>query len=163
MTEKLNIAAAVAAANTQISSNAIVRLASDVGSIYSMMNAADFESDLNLAIKAIYSKSNGVVYDAELSSQSVIEITANSAEDISGKLKALLTDMESLSEKLTEIVEQLAKFQSLIDSKKALNPLISDELVARVHTATEDGNNAKLLTGVSLGSINSLTAACQTN
>ena len=163
MNESLTTAAAVSAANIQVSTDAILKLASDTGNIYSMLNATNDQSDLFFAIQEIEPRINAVAYDAELLSRAAVEISVMAAEsaDISKKLKALLNDMQAVSEKLTAIVDQVAKFERLTEKTKARNPLIPDDLITIVHTAASDGMNAEFLTGIALRSINTLAAACQ--
>lgn len=165
MNESLNTAAAVSAANIQISTNTIVKLASDVGNICSMLNATDFKSDLHLAIQAIEPQINAVAYDAELLSRSAMEISVMAAEsaDISREAEDLFSKAKAVGEKLTEIVDQITKFGRLIELNKARNPLISDNLITITRDAALDGMNAEILFEVALRSINTLVMACQNN
>jgi hypothetical protein len=165
MIESLTTAAAVSAANIQISTNAIAKLASDIGDICSMLNATDYQSDLFFAIQEIEPRISAVAYDSELLSQAAMEISVMAAEseDISKKSKALLDDTKTVSEKLKEVVYQVTKFEILIESTKARNPLIPYDLITIVHTAASDGINAKLLIEIALRSINTLVAVCQNN
>ena len=71
---------AVCAANVQISANAIVRLASDIGSIYSILNAADFDSDIYFLAKDAHHLMNETAYDAEVASQLAMEASMLTAE-----------------------------------------------------------------------------------
>ncbi|ALL06186.1 hypothetical protein AQ505_12210 [Pedobacter sp. PACM 27299] len=71
---------AVCAANVQISANAIVRLASDIGSIYSILNAADFDSDIYYLARDARELINETAYDAELASQLAMEASMLTAE-----------------------------------------------------------------------------------
>lgn len=71
---------AVAAANVQISANAIVRLASDIGSIYSILSAADFDSDIYFLAREAYQLMNETAYDAEVASQLAMEASTLTAE-----------------------------------------------------------------------------------
>ena len=59
--------AAVCAANVQVAANAVLRLSSDMGSIYSMLSAADFGSEIYLQSRTAYSIMNETAYDAEKS------------------------------------------------------------------------------------------------
>jgi hypothetical protein len=61
--------AAVGASNVQIAANAIVRLASDIGSIFSIVNAADFDTDIFHQADHVRNLMNDTAYDAEVGSQ----------------------------------------------------------------------------------------------
>jgi hypothetical protein len=71
---------AVCAANVQAASNAVVRLASDMGSIYSILSAADYESEIYQQSKTAYELMNNTAYDAERASQSAMEASTYIAE-----------------------------------------------------------------------------------
>ena len=72
--------AAVCAANVQVAANAVLRLASDMGSIYSMLSAADFGSEIYLQSRTAYSIMNETAYDAEKASQSAMDASTATAE-----------------------------------------------------------------------------------
>ncbi|MCQ6956411.1 hypothetical protein [Mucilaginibacter aquariorum] len=165
MNESINTAAAASAANIQVSTNRIVKLASDVGNICSMLNTADFKSDSHLAIQAIEPQINAIAYDAELLSLSAMEISAMAAEsaDISREAEDLFSKAKAVGEKLTETVDQITKFERLVEVNKARNPLIPDDLIKITRGAALDGMNAEILFEVALRSINTLVIACQNN
>ncbi|RQO77882.1 hypothetical protein DBR40_07915 [Pedobacter sp. KBW01] len=71
---------AQAAANIQVSTNAIVRLASDMGSVFSLVNAADYGTDIFLVVKEVYTLMNEVAADAEHASQTAMEAAMLIAE-----------------------------------------------------------------------------------
>ena len=71
---------AVSASNVQIASNAVVRLASDMGSIYSILKAADFDSEIYLQGEGAYHLMSETAYDAEKVSQSAMEASTLTAE-----------------------------------------------------------------------------------
>ncbi len=72
--------AAVCAANVQHAANAIVHLASDMGSIYSIVRAADFDTKICDLSKDAYELMNKTAYKAELTSQHAMEGSALTAE-----------------------------------------------------------------------------------
>lgn len=74
----------VAAANIQIASNAILKLAGNAGSIYSMVSAADFDSDIYLQSKEAYRLMKKTAFDAERVSQMAMEASALTAGVSSG-------------------------------------------------------------------------------
>ena len=71
---------AVSAANVQLASNAIVRLASDLGSIYSIVHAADAKSDIYILAEEARSLINTTAYDAEVASQIAMEASILTSE-----------------------------------------------------------------------------------
>ncbi len=71
---------AVCAANIQLAANAIVRLASDLGSIYSIVHAADAKSDIYLLAEESRTLINQTAYDAELTSQVAMEVSMLASE-----------------------------------------------------------------------------------
>ncbi len=70
----------VAAANVQIAANAVLKLASDVGSIFSIVNAADFDTEIYIQSKEAYKLMNKTAYLAEKTSQLSMEASAQIAE-----------------------------------------------------------------------------------
>lgn len=71
---------AVCAANIQVSANAIVRLAGDAGNIYSIVNAADFDTEIYKLAGEIKNLMNDTAYDAELTSQTSMEASILTSE-----------------------------------------------------------------------------------
>ncbi|MEP5341099.1 MAG: hypothetical protein ABJL44_10905 [Algibacter sp.] len=70
----------VAAANVQIAANAILKLASDVGSIFSIVNAADFDTEIYAQSKEALTLMNETAYLAERTSQLSMEASGQIAE-----------------------------------------------------------------------------------
>ncbi|WP_158992504.1 hypothetical protein [Mucilaginibacter sp. L196] len=68
--------------------------------------------------------------------------------DVSTKNTA--TAVKSLIDKLIYSAEVINKLSTMVIRKKALNPLISDDLVSRITVAGNDANNAVALTLVAL-------------
>lgn len=71
---------AVAAANVQIATNAIVKLASDTGSIFSIVNAADFGTDIYHQAEQAKDLMNTTAYLAERTSQDSMEASSYVAQ-----------------------------------------------------------------------------------
>ena len=165
MNENINSAVAVCAADMQCSTNAIVKLAGDTGSIYSILSAADFSTILYVEIKKISAEIKAIANDAELLSRDAMDISIMAAEsaNISKQAKALLGNIKSINERLMVVVDHINNFEGLALRKKELNPLISDELIAMVNTAVLDGENAKSLIAVALRATKALVAACKNN
>ncbi|RYU91654.1 hypothetical protein EWM62_06865 [Mucilaginibacter terrigena] len=68
------------------------------------------------------------------------------------KTRDVAVGVKVLIDKLIYSAEVINKLSNLIIRKKALNPLINDDLVAKVSTAGADANNAVALTLVALQS-----------
>ncbi|QHS56456.1 hypothetical protein GWR56_13245 [Mucilaginibacter sp. 14171R-50] len=68
------------------------------------------------------------------------------------KTRDVAVGVKALIDKLIYAAEVINKLSNLIIRKKALNPLINDDLVTRVSTAGADANNAVALTLVALQS-----------
>ncbi|CAD0007535.1 synaptonemal complex protein 1 [Flavobacterium chungangense] len=85
---------AVSAANIQIATNAIVRLASDMGSIFSIINASDYGTQIYQQSIEAYNLMNRTAYLAEVASQHAMEASAAIAEVSSSTVqdKAKATD-----------------------------------------------------------------------
>ncbi len=73
--------------------------------------------------------------------------------------KKLAGNLKNLMDKLIYSVELINKLSALVISKKALNPLISDELVTMVGQAGGNANNAVALTLIALQSTFATQAA----
>jgi hypothetical protein len=89
---------AVAASTIQVAANAIVRLASDAGSIFSITNAAAFDSEINIQATSIYKSMNEVAANAETISQLAMDASVVCAEIPSAIIvdKAKVTDAHAL-------------------------------------------------------------------
>ncbi|WP_264563991.1 hypothetical protein [Flavobacterium sp. N3904] len=85
---------AVSASNIQIATNAIVRLASDMGSIFSIINAADYGTQIYQQSIEAYNLMNRTAYLAEVASQHAMEASSSVAEVASSTVedKAKATD-----------------------------------------------------------------------
>ncbi|WP_075341263.1 hypothetical protein [Tenacibaculum agarivorans] len=102
---------AVAAANVQIAANAILKLASDVGSIFSMVSAADFDTEIydqskyaNTLMNGKNPESRGTAYLAEKSSQLGMEASATVAEIPSASLTSKAESTDASIKSLLEVV-----------------------------------------------------------
>lgn len=103
---------AVCAANVQVATNAIVRLAGDMGSIYSILRAADFDTEIYQQGALAYELMNVTAYKAEQASQTAMKAATQTAEissstiadeakstnELIGKLlKVASTDFDNIS------------------------------------------------------------------
>jgi hypothetical protein len=111
---------AVAAANVQIASNAILKLASDAGSIFSIVNAADFDTDIYAQSNKAYVLMNDTAYAAEQASQHSMESSAAIAEVTTDTLadKATVTDT-SIKDLLSVVTKQYDDTTALLSSQSA--------------------------------------------
>lgn len=73
----------VCAANVQVANNAILRLAGDVGNIFSMVNAADYGTDIFNLTSMVRELMNDTAYAAEKASQIAMDTTM-AVSEISG-------------------------------------------------------------------------------
>ena len=78
--------------------------------------------------------------------QSNSQIAFNEIVAADGKTKSLATKISDVMNKLIYSAEVINKLASFVIRKKALNPLISDELISVLTTAGTDANNAVALT-----------------
>lgn len=90
----------VGAANMQVAANAIVRLAGDMGSIYSIVHAADYQSDIYNLTEQARTLINDTAYLAEVASDLSMEASILTSEVASGstltKAKASNTSLQNL-------------------------------------------------------------------
>lgn len=71
---------ATCASNVQIAANAVLKLASDVGSIFSIVNAADYGADIYSNAEEVKTLIDKTAYDSEKASQMAMEASAYTAE-----------------------------------------------------------------------------------
>jgi uncharacterized protein YbaP (TraB family) len=115
-----NTKTSLSVSNLQLAVNAIVNLASKIGSIYSIVNSADCESDIYRKISKI---------------QKDIKKTADNAQ------KGILNLLE-----IEKSVDDISELSNNIIRKKVYNPLISDDLVVIVTNCVIDAKKALSLT-----------------
>jgi hypothetical protein len=98
--------ASVCAANVQVAANAVVRLASDLGSIYSIVHAADAGTELYVLANQARSLIDTTAYNAELASQGAMEVSMLTSEVSSStvldKTKSTSTFMNNLLKVATD-------------------------------------------------------------
>lgn len=76
------------------------------------------------------------------------------------KTKLLASQMKTVMDKLIYSAEVIDSLSNLVMRKKALNPLISDDLVSLVTLAGTDANNAVALTLIALKATFAAQASC---
>lgn len=81
------------------------------------------------------------------------EIAFNETVDANLETQKLARMIKSVISKLIYSADVINKLYNLITRKKALNPLISDDLITMIGTAGKDANNAVSLTLIALKSV----------
>ena len=105
---------AVAAANVQIATNSILKLASDMGSIVSILNAADYGSQIYDQAIAVNQLMNDTAYNAEVTSQWAMDASSHTAEITAGTVAEIATKTAtSITDLLTVLKSQLDATTSL--------------------------------------------------
>lgn len=87
-------------------------------------------------------------YDLGYNSRNAFSKMISSSDDAS----LVAVSISDLINKLIYSVEIINKLSNLVIRKKALNPLISDDLISRINTTGTDANNAVALTLIALKS-----------
>ncbi|NQY07939.1 MAG: hypothetical protein HRT71_00280 [Flavobacteriales bacterium] len=127
--------AAVSAANIEVAANSIVKLASDIGSIFAILNAADFNSDIYMLCENASTKINETAYAAEIVSENAMlasSLTAKVTADVVSK-KATATEV-SIAQLLKVAEAEYTSASALADSDNADLAISSNE--AKVREAT---------------------------
>lgn len=119
--------------------------------------STDFQTFLATATKnKTQSYTNKVLVDQLVESavnlQSNADIAFNEMVLADARTKTLTANVNDVMNKLIYSAEVINKLANLVIRKKALNPLISDELVSMITTAGTDANNAVALTLIALQS-----------
>jgi hypothetical protein len=158
--------ASVAAANVQIATNAIVKLASDTGSIFSIVNAADFGTEIYRQAEKAKQYMDQTAYLAERTSQNgmeasalVAKISANTlaeeATTADTSVKSLLSVTSAqLNETTTELASESQKLASSNTEEKKAEGTLED--INAVYHATQtayDLSNKELNLGLGVVSI----------
>lgn len=122
-----NIAAS--AANVQLAANSIVRLASDMGSIFSIVNAADFDSDIYYQAEYATGLINKTAYDAEIASQLAMNASMSTAEVSATTVLDTATSANTLMSSILKITttDFDAATQELSADNSALVTIRADE------------------------------------
>lgn len=107
---------AVAAANVQIATNAILKLASDMGSIVSILNAADFDSQIYKQAASINKFMNETAYVAEVTSQWAMEASSLTAEVTSSTVADMATTTATAITNLLTVLNSQLEATTLLQS-----------------------------------------------
>jgi hypothetical protein len=125
---------AVSASNIQIATNAIVRLASDMGSIFSIINAADYGTQIYQQSIEAYNLMNRTAYLAEVASQHAMEASSSIAEvsssTVEDKAKATDASIDNLLKVANSDFTAMAAIVSAENDAKA---------IASVNTKSAEG------------------------
>ncbi|PTX64061.1 hypothetical protein C8N46_101671 [Kordia periserrulae] len=164
--------ASVAAANVQIATNAIVKLASDTGSIFSIVNAADFGTEIYRQAEKAKQYMDQTAYLAERTSQSgmeasalVAKISANTlaeeATTADTSVKSLLSVTSAqLDATTTELATESQKLAtSNTEEKKAEGTLEDINAVYHATQTAYDLTNKELNLGLGVVSIMGVSTA----
>lgn len=103
-TKQLATNSSICAANIQIAANAILRLAGDVGSIFSIINAADYGTDIYKICKEAEECINTTAYQAEILSQDAMELSFFAAEITATSNYDLMKKNNDLMDNLLQVV-----------------------------------------------------------
>lgn len=128
----------VSAANLQALSNKIVRLSGDIGNIFSIVNAADFGTQICQQVKDIYEKISSTAYlaektslnamdasklIAEVSSSSVADQAKSTNDIISGLLKVVSSEFDNTA---ALVIADNAAFASASVAEKQAEGIVED-------------------------------------
>lgn len=119
--------------------------------------SAKFQSFLAIAEanKAQTLNNRNLVDQAVQSAQNLMNNSDNAFTEMvlaDKTTRTVAIEIKDVINKLIYAAEVVNKLANLVIRKKAINPLISDDLVSRIGTAGKDANNAVALTLVSLKS-----------
>jgi hypothetical protein len=127
-----------------------------VQNFQSYLAAADANRTLAYNNKVLIDQMVQSAHDLEGSS--ILAFTES--VDASAKIRALTSSINAIMGKLIYSADLVNKLSALVTRKKAMNPLISDDLVSWLVTAGKDANTAVSLTLVALKAV---FAAMQSN
>ncbi len=123
--------AAVSATNVQIAATAIVKLASDMGSIFTILGAADLNSDIYQQCREAYQKISETAYCAEVTSQHAMEASTLTAQVTAGTVVQRATVTNESVTKLLKIAEgEYSAASAIVDADNANMALASKTATA---------------------------------
>ena len=121
-------------------SNAIVKLASDIGAIFNVASASDFGTGIYDSISKINDSICKVAHRAEEISQ------------LAMKTSAKISDISVLADQLAPVVKAIKQLTQTLASRKAINPLIPDVFISLANKAVHDADEASALVAIALQS-----------
>jgi hypothetical protein len=114
---------AVCASNVQVAANAIIRLATDIGTIRSIIAAADFSTDMQKQTKNVYDLMNDTAYSAEKASQLAMEASTLTTEVSSS---TVVDKAKNINEQLNNLLKTTsAELDTALQSVTAGNAMFS--------------------------------------
>ncbi len=96
--------AAVSAANVQVASNAILKLAADMSSVFSIVNAADFGGDIYDHAEHANDLINKTAVRAEVTSQLAMEASSDTAQVSAVAVEAKAKNTHANIENITKVI-----------------------------------------------------------
>ncbi len=119
---------AIAASNVQLATNAIVHLAGDIGNIFGIVNAADYDTQIYHDTQEVKNHMDETAYLAEVSSQIAMETSMKIAEVSSN---TVLDQATSTSNQIKTLYSNLtAQFNAISQTLAANNVALSDASAA---------------------------------
>jgi len=104
------------ASNVQIAANSIVKLGSDIGSVFSIVNSLDFGSDIYRMSEQCLTMINTTAPLAEILAQQAMELSVETAEINSGALGSSVEKIKASIDNLTSNADtQLASAMDYLD------------------------------------------------
>jgi len=129
--------AANSARNVQIAATAIVKLASDIGSIFTILGAADFSSNLYQECNIAYEKISETAYCAEVTSQHAMEASTLTAKVTAGTVLERATVSNRSVTELLEIAKTEYNSVSAIVDKNNANMEIANKVAMAAQSVLE--------------------------
>ncbi len=141
--------AAVSASNVQIAATAVIRLASDIGSIYNIAQASGMDTEISHYATEVMELMKDTAYDAEKASQLAMEASVLTAEistaSVSDKVKTANTSMGALlkilSADLASAEQANVSAQASLDQARA-SAMQANGKFTNIDTANTAINNA---------------------
>ena len=121
--------AAIAASNVQIAANAIVRLSSDIGSIFNIVQAANFDTEISDQAEQANHYIRKTAYAAEFASQSAMEASVLTAKVSSATVQDKAKTTNSFMNNMLKVVS---------DGYDAISKLVSDDNAALATTSAAE-------------------------
>lgn len=119
---------AIAASNVQIAANAIVHLAGDIGNIFGIVNAADYDTQIYHDTQEVKNYMDETAYLAEVSSQIAMETSMKISEVSSN---TVLQQSTNTSGQINSLYTNLtAQFNTISQTLAANNAALSDASAA---------------------------------
>jgi hypothetical protein len=131
---------AIAASNVQLAANAIVHLAGDIGNIFGIVNAADYDTQIYHDTEEVKNYMDETAYLAEVSSQTAMETSMKISEVSSN---TVLQQSTSTSGQISSLYTNLTgQFNTISQTLAANNVALSDASAAEKKSEgiTEDLN-----------------------